>query len=180
MVGLAWPTSRRSPGRVRTCSWPAPPSSTVTAMPRPSPPCARSWATIPSITEPDSFPVMTPAVMSVLADQGYNRVPLVRQVLADLDTPLSTYLKLGRGLHTYFFESVQGGEKWGRYSIIGLPCRTVLRVVGNHITVETDGVVVEKMERDDPFVFVDEFKQRYRVAPLQGHQRFSGGLVGYF
>lgn len=123
---------------------------------------------------------MTPAEISALAMQGYNRVPLVRRVLADLDTPLSTYLKLGRGLHTYFFESVQGGEKWGRYSIIGLPCRTVLRVVGNHITVETDGVVVEKMARDDPFVFVDEFKQRYRVAPLQGHQRFSGGLVGYF
>jgi anthranilate synthase component 1 len=59
---------------------------------------------------------------SALAAQGYNRIPLVRQVLADLETPLSTYLKLGRGLHTYFFESVQGGEKWGRYSIIGLPC----------------------------------------------------------
>lgn len=123
---------------------------------------------------------MTPAEISALAVQGYNRIPLVRQVLADLDTPLSTYLKLGRGLHTYFFESVQGGEKWGRYSIIGLPCRTVLRVVGNVITVETDGVVVEQVERDDPFVFVDEFKQRYRVAPLQGQQRFSGGLVGYF
>jgi len=134
----------------------------------------------PSITEPEFFPVMTPAEISVLAAQGYNRVPLVRQVLADLDTPLSTYLKLGRGLHTYFFESVQGGEKWGRYSIIGLPCRTVLRVVGNRITVETDGEVVEQLEQDDPFVFVDQFKQRYQVAPLQGSQRFSGGLVGYF
>ena len=123
---------------------------------------------------------MTPAEISSLAAQGYNRVPLVRQVLADLDTPLSTYLKLGRGLHTYFFESVQGGEKWGRYSIIGLPCRTVLRVVGRRITVETDGIVIEEVEQDDPFTFVDAFKQRYKVAPLQGSQRFSGGLVGYF
>ncbi|OGT70111.1 MAG: anthranilate synthase component I [Gammaproteobacteria bacterium RIFCSPLOWO2_02_FULL_57_10] len=123
---------------------------------------------------------MTPEQFSALATQGYNRIPLVRQVLADLETPLSTYLKLGRGLHTYFFESVQGGEKWGRYSIIGLPCQTVLRVVGQTITVETDGKVVESLECDDPFVFIEEFKSRYRVAPLEGAQRFCGGLVGYF
>lgn len=123
---------------------------------------------------------MTPQEFSALAAQGYNRIPLVRQVLADLETPLGTYLKLGRGLHTYFFESVQGGEKWGRYSIIGLPCRTVLRVVGHKITVETDGQVVESLECDDPFVFIADFKSRYQVAPLQGPQRFCGGLVGYF
>ena len=123
---------------------------------------------------------MTLQEFAALAAQGYNRIPLVRQVLADLETPLSTYLKLGRGLHTYFFESVQGGEKWGRYSIIGLPCRTVLRVVGQKITVETDGQVVESLECDDPFVFIADFKSRYKVAPLQGAQRFCGGLVGYF
>jgi anthranilate synthase component 1 len=123
---------------------------------------------------------MTSQEFAALAAQGYNRIPLVRQVLADLETPLSTYLKLGRGLHTYFFESVQGGEKWGRYSIIGLPCRTVLRVRGQQITVETDGAVVESLECDDPFVFVEDFKSRYRVAPMQGTQRFNGGLVGYF
>ncbi len=123
---------------------------------------------------------MTLEQFSALAAQGYNRIPVVRQVLADLETPLSTYLKLGRGLHTYFFESVQGGEKWGRYSIIGLPCQTVLRVVGQQITVETNGHVVESLECDDPFVFIAEFKSRYRVAPLEGAQRFCGGLVGYF
>jgi anthranilate synthase component 1 len=123
---------------------------------------------------------MTLQEFAALAAQGYNRIPLVRQVLADLETPLSTYLKLGRGLHTYFFESVQGGEKWGRYSIIGPPCRTVLRVVGQKITVETDGQVVESLECDDPFVFIADFKSRYKVAPLQGAQRFCGGLVGYF
>jgi len=123
---------------------------------------------------------MTSHEFAALAAQGYNRIPLVRQVLADLETPLSTYLKLGRGLHTYFFESVQGGEKWGRYSIIGLPCRTVLRVIGQSITVETDGQVVESLECDDPFVFIADFKARYKVAPLQGAQRYCGGLVGYF
>lgn len=123
---------------------------------------------------------MTPLDFAALAAQDYNRIPLVRQVLADLETPLSTYLKLGRGLHTYFFESVQGGEKWGRFSIIGLPCRTVLRVVGKTITVETDGKIVEELQSDDPFVFIEAFKARYKVAPLQGEQRFCGGLVGYF
>jgi len=123
---------------------------------------------------------MTAQEFAALAAQGYNRIPMVRQVLADLETPLSTYLKLGRGLHTYFFESVQGGEKWGRYSIIGLPCRTVLRVVGTTITVETNGQIVEQLECDDPFVYIEDFKSRYNVAPLQGGQTFCGGLVGYF
>ena len=117
---------------------------------------------------------------SALAAQGYNRIPLVRQVLADLETPLSTYLKLGRGLHTYFFESVQGGEKWGRFSIIGLPCQTIVRVVGKQITVEKNGEVIESQHCDDPFVYIEDFKSRYHVAPLQGTQRFCGGLVGYF
>src|SRR5690606_13733982 len=157
-------------------SWRAPPSSTATATPGPSPPCARSWATLPSITEPESFPVMTPAEISALADQGYNRAPLVRQGLADLDTPLSTYLKLGRGLHSCVDWSGQGGEEWGRCSLIGLPCRTGLRGVRSRITVETDGEVGEQLEQDDPFVLVDQFKQRYKVAPLEGSQRFSGGL----
>jgi anthranilate/para-aminobenzoate synthase component I len=81
-----------------------------------------------------------------LASEGYNLIPVVRDVLADFETPLSTYLKLAGGLHTYLFESVQGGEKWGRFSIIGLPCRTVLRVTGRYITVETDGNIVEQCD----------------------------------
>jgi len=131
-----------------------------------------------------------------LARQGYNRIPVVREVLADTETPLSTYLKLCRGgsqvskgsqpagdsrsKYSYLFESVQGGEKWGRYSIIGLPCRTVLRVVGREVTVETDGEVVERVEQDDPFQFVADFKERYNVASVDDDLRFYGGLVGYF
>lgn len=115
-----------------------------------------------------------------LASEGYNLIPVVREVLADFETPLSTYLKLAGGLHTYLFESVQGGEKWGRFSIIGLPCRTVLRVTGNRVTVETDGNIVEQLDCDDPFVFVEGFKKRYRVAEAEGVPKFGGGLVGYF
>ena len=119
-----------------------------------------------------------------LALQGYNRIPVAREVLADTETPLSTYLKLcrgrGREKYSYLFESVQGGEKWGRYSIIGLPCRTVLRVVGSRITVETDGEVVEQVDQEDPFEFIASFKDRFSVANIDDELRFYGGLVGYF
>lgn len=115
-----------------------------------------------------------------LAAEGYNRIPLIREVLADTETPLSIYLKLGKGRHSYFFESVQGGEKWGRYSIIGLPCRTVIRAVADRVTVETDGAVVEETVTGDPFAFIGVFKSRYRVAEVPDNSRFAGGLVGYF
>ena len=123
---------------------------------------------------------MTPESFESLKSQGYNRIPVAREVLADLDTPLSVYLKLVRGPYGYLFESVQGGEKWGRYSIIGLPCRTRLRVQGDQVSVETDGQVTELLQTPDPLAFVEEFKARYRVPELPGLPRFYGGLVGYF
>ena len=119
-----------------------------------------------------------------LAAQGYNRIPLVREVLADLDTPLSAYLKLADGPYSYLFESVQGGEKWGRYSIIGLPCRTVVRVSGHAINVEKDGGLIESAHVDDPLTWIESFQARYKVAGKEagvvGLPRFTGGMVGYF
>ncbi|HYW91118.1 MAG TPA: anthranilate synthase component I [Gammaproteobacteria bacterium] len=116
----------------------------------------------------------------LLAHQGYNRIPLMTEVLADLDTPLSTYLKLADGPYSYLFESVQGGEKWGRYSIIGLPATTVLKVRRHEIAVEREGEVVERTRADDPLAWIEAFRQRYRVAPVERLPRFTGGLVGYF
>lgn len=115
-----------------------------------------------------------------LRKAGYNRVPVVREVLADTETPLSIYLKLANTTYSYLFESIQGGEKWGRFSIIGLQSNIVLRVVERKITVEKDGVVTESLEVDDPFPFIAEFKNRYRVAGLPSGTSFGGGLVGYF
>ena len=115
-----------------------------------------------------------------LAQQNYNRIPVTLEVLADLDTPLSSYLKLANGEFSYFFESVHGGEKWGRYSIIGLPCRTVLKVTGFQASVETDKRIVETCQLDDPLAFVEEFQARYRVPELADMPAFHGGLVGYF
>ena len=118
---------------------------------------------------------MTPEQFQILADQGYNRIPVSREVLADLDTPLSTYLKLANGPYSYLLESVQGGEKWGRYSIIGLPCSTVLRISGNDITLQQQGEVVESLTTADPLAWIEVFQRRYRAPELPGLPRFTGG-----
>ena len=110
----------------------------------------------------------------------YRRVPVVHEALADLDTPLSVYLKLARGPYSYLLESAQGGEKWGRYSIIGLPARTVLKVNDRRVQVLTDNEIVEEVETDDPLSFIEAFQARFDVANLDELPRFFGGLVGYF
>lgn len=122
---------------------------------------------------------MTPAELASHAARGYTRVPVARRVLADLDTPLSVYLKLAAGPYSYLLESVEGGEKWGRYSIIGLPARVLIRALGEHIEVVHNGRVIERHEGRDPFLFVREFLSRTR-APELPISRFGGGLVGYF
>ena len=123
---------------------------------------------------------MTPKTFRALADQGYNRIPVACEVLADLETPLSVYLKLADGPYSYLLESVQGGEKWGRYSIIGLPCRTLIRVEGHRVQLERDGAVIESAEVADPLAWIDAYQQRFQVAELEGLPRVTGGLVGYF
>lgn len=123
---------------------------------------------------------MTPEQFNTLAKAGHNRIPLMREVLADLDTPLSAYLKLADGPYSYLFESVHGGEKWGRYSIIGLPCRTLMRVRGYSIEIEKDGETIESHEVTDPLSFIEDFQSHYRMPEVEGMPRFTGGLVGYF
>lgn len=118
--------------------------------------------------------------LAALAAQGFNRVPCTRSLSGDYDTPLSVYRKLADQPNSYLFESVMGGERWGRYSIIGLAARTVLRVYGQRIEVRLDGEVIESMEATDPLAWVEAFKARYRVFEPEGMPRFHGGLVGYF
>jgi anthranilate synthase component I len=118
-----------------------------------------------------------------LATQGYNRIPLVAEAFADLETPLTLYLKLAQpqnaGRNTFLLESVVGGERFGRYSFIGLPAATLLRCSGKHIEVLRDGRVTEEVE-SDPLEFIASFQARYRVAVRPGMPRFCGGLAGYF
>lgn len=114
------------------------------------------------------------------AAQGFNRIPLVREVLSDLDTPLSVYLKLADEPNSYLFESVEGGARWGRYSIIGLPARRVLKVFGRRLIELDEGVLVGDREVADPLAEIERIKQGYRVPQLPGLPTFHGGWVGYF
>ena len=122
-----------------------------------------------------------------LAQQGYNRIPLMLEAFADLETPLSLYLKLAHqkdgGKHSFLLESVVGGERFGRYSFIGLPARTFLQARGfgsaAHTEVVTDGVVVETAP-GNPLDFIEQYQKRFKVALRPGLPRFCGGLAGYF
>ncbi len=110
----------------------------------------------------------------------YNRIPLVREVFADLDTPLSVYLKLADEPYTYLFESVQGGEKWGRYSMIGMACSTRIEVFGNRVQLQVGDQVVSEEETDDPLQFIENYLECFKVAEAECLPKFHGGLVGYF
>ncbi len=113
-------------------------------------------------------------------DKGYNRVPLVREIYADLDTPLSVYLKLANAPYSYLFESVQGGEKWGRYSIIGPPCRTIIRISDHTVRLSENHETVSEETVSDPLQWIEDFQSKIRVPEIEGLPRFIGGLVGYF
>ncbi|GAB2492872.1 anthranilate synthase component I [Pseudoxanthomonas sangjuensis] len=114
------------------------------------------------------------------AEGTYNRIPVVREVLSDLDTPLSVYLKLADAPHTYLFESVEGGERFGRYSIIGLPARRVATFRGHALEIRDRGRLVESREVADPFAEVEALRAAHVVPELEGLPGFSGGLVGWF
>ena len=107
-------------------------------------------------------------------------VPVVREVPADLDTPLSVYLKLADGPHTYLFESVEGGERFGRHSIIGLPARRVYAFAGHTLYVTEHGELVEAREVADPLAEVERLRTAFEVSPVPGLPGFAGGLVGWF
>ena len=108
---------------------------------------------------------MTEHEFNELARQGYNRIPLVKELLADLDTPLSVYLKLANQPFSYLLESVVGGERFGRYSFIGLPAKTRIRVHDHLVTVENDKGVLEQQESADPLEFINAYLERFKVAP---------------
>ena len=123
---------------------------------------------------------MNPDTFATLATQNFNRIPITREVLADLETPLSVYLKLAFGSNSYLFESVQGGEKWGRYSLIGLQTSTVLKLYGNRLEIIRDGKPMVARTTDDPLAEVERFRNLFSMPDLPDLPRFTGGLVGYF
>ena len=117
---------------------------------------------------------------NALVEEGYNHIPLSREVVVDTDTPLALYLKLANTPFTYFLESVQGGEKWGRYSFIGLAAETIIKVNEYEIFVEKNGHLQEKFVVQDPLAWIEDFQEQFKVPQLDSLPDFNGGLVGYF
>ena len=117
---------------------------------------------------------------NALVEEGYNHIPLSREVVVDTDTPLALYLKLANTPFTYFLESVQGGEKWGRYSFIGLAAETIIKVNEYEIFVEKNGYLQEKFIVQDPLAWIEDFQEQFKVPQLDSLPDFNGGLVGYF
>ena len=124
---------------------------------------------------------MTPEKFAAIAAEGYNHIPVTRELLADLDTPLSCYVKVANAPYSYLLESAaQGGEKWSRYSMVGLPAKKILKVFGHEIVLEEEGVELDRFECTDPLEYVEQFQLQYRYPPIEGLPIYTGGLVGYF
>ena len=123
---------------------------------------------------------MTENEFQALSRAGYNRIPVQLETLADLDTPLSIFLKLANRRDSYLLESVIGGERFGRYSIVGLPARERLEVSGSRVTLARGGNVTDTKDLEDPLAYIDRYLASFRAAPLASGPRFAGGLAGYF
>lgn len=123
---------------------------------------------------------MQEAEFNALAAQGYNRIPVTLETFADLDTALSIYLKLANEPWSFLLESVQGGERFGRYSVIGLSASTRIEVYGRSALLLTGNRLIERRDDGDPLAFIGEFMNRIKAAPRHGLPRFAGGLVGVF
>ena len=115
-----------------------------------------------------------------LADEGFNHIPLSREVVVDTDTPLALYLKLANTPFTYFLESVQGGEKWGRYSFIGLRAETIIKVNEYEVLIEKNGQLHQQYKVEDPLAWIQDYQAQFKVPQLDNLPDFNGGLVGYF
>jgi anthranilate synthase component 1 len=114
-----------------------------------------------------------------LAGRG-NLVPIYREILADMETPVTALRKLGDRRHTFLFESVEGGEKWGRYTFLGADPRTVLRVKGDEVIIQEGGTVSRHTHGGDPLRYLNNIMERYRPVAIDGLPRFFGGAVGFF
>ncbi len=124
---------------------------------------------------------MTPEQFAQLGEEGYNHIPVVRQLFADMETPLSCYVKVARGPYSYLLESAnQGGEKWSRYSVVGLPSSYIVKIHGHQVSVHEHGQLTEQFDCDDPLDYVEKLQARFSYPELENLPVYTGGLVGYF
>ncbi|QKQ23635.1 anthranilate synthase component I [Candidatus Ruthia endofausta] len=123
---------------------------------------------------------MNQSSFNQFVEQGYNHIPVFKEVILDTDTALGLYLKLADTPYSYLFESVQGGERWGRYSMIGLSAQTVIKVFGYEVCIEKNSQQSESFTVEDPLLWIEQYQQQYKVPKIENLPEFNGGLVGYF
>ena len=126
------------------------------------------------------FTTLTKEQFEGYKKQGFNRIPLVLESFADLDTPLSVYAKLANQPYSYLLESVEGGDKFGRYSIIGLPSKLRIEISDNKILIIEREKVKKEINDENPLDFIDKFMGGFKVPTDLDLPRYSGGLAGYF
>lgn len=110
--------------------------------------------------------------------RSYALIPVSREVLCDLETPISAFWKLRRGKWSFLLESVEGGERWARYTSMGTEPRRIYRAKGSRLEIEEPGVGQQVLEVEDPLAFLAERQAKKRLAPVEGLPRLFGGLVG--
>ena len=116
-------------------------------------------------------------IFYTLAEKG-NLIPVYREIMADMDTPVSAFRKLDDGRFSYLLESIEGGEKWGRYSFLGSTPSVIIRSKGNLVETISDGITVQQ-ETSDPLAFIKDFLAQFTPVEVDGLPRFFGGAVGY-
>jgi len=112
-----------------------------------------------------------------LIEQGYNHIPFSREVVVDTDTALALYLKLANNPYSYFLESVQGGEKWGRYSFIGLSAETVIKVYDYQIFIEKNGELLEQYDVEDPLAWIEDYQKKFKVPKLESWSNMMSKIL---
>ena len=108
------------------------------------------------------------------------KIPVSREILADMETPLSVYRKLANCSYSYLFESVEGGEKWARYSLIGLHAKRIIKVIKNEIEILEEGNIIENITTEDPLAYIEKLQKSFSLEEDSNLPKFNGGLVGYF
>ncbi|MBA4397568.1 MAG: anthranilate synthase component I, partial [Syntrophus sp. (in: bacteria)] len=113
-----------------------------------------------------------------LSKEG-NVIPVYREILADMETPVTALMKLREKSHVFLLESVEGGEKWARYSFVGADPRLIFEVSGDEVLIRAGGNVQRLRHEGRPLMFLQNLLSRYRPVPVAGLPRFYGGAVGF-
>ena len=112
-------------------------------------------------------------------DSGFNIIPVVEDLLLENQTPLTIYSQISDKSNTFLLESVEGGDKWSQYSIIGFNCSDTIKVTGNVIELK-NGDEISSFSSDDPLSEIQKITSSFKSADINNLPRFYGGYVGFF